>query len=115
GLALAIADDPQLNLGSGTLLADDNLQLSGIVHLLAVDLSDHIADFQASLGAGRIRFDLADQSPGGFLHVEELHILRSYIRDADADAGMLNLAVLEQALHHRPRDLRRDSEAHAGK
>ncbi len=73
---LAVAHHLQMNGCAGILLSDYHLQSAGVAHFLAVDLGDHIADFQARLGARRIGFDLGDDRARGFVNVEELRVVR---------------------------------------
>src|SRR5689334_4573842 len=45
--------------------------------------------------------------------MEESSVLRSHVVDAHADSRVLNLAIFEQRIHHRPRNLRWNGKAHA--
>src|SRR5579864_4764006 len=113
--ALAVAHYLQRHFVSRTLPADSGLKLSGIVHSLAVHFGDHVAHFQACFCAGRIRFNLADESSARVVQMEEARVFRSYVIDAHADSRVLNLAVFEQRVNHRPRNLCWNGKAHPGK
>src|SRR5271166_1105067 len=112
--ALAVAQHAELDGVAGTLLPDFHLQLSGVVHRLSIEFDDNIARTQASFTAGSVGVDLVDDGSGGIFRLEELGIIRSYIRDANSNVAVADLAVLDQGLHSRLYDLRGNREAHAG-
>ena len=112
---LAIAHYVQIHFGTRALLPDDHLQVPCIADLVAVDSGNDISHFQTRLGAGRIWLYLADHSANGLVHVEELGILRSHVGDGDSNISMVNLAVFDQRLHRRARNLRGNGKAHSRK
>ena len=114
GDGLAVAHDLQMDGRTRILLSHHHLQSAGVGHFLAVDLGDDIADFQASLGARRIRFDLGHHRADGVVHVEELRVVRSDVGNSDSHVAVRHLAKLDQLLHRGTHDLRRNGESHAG-
>src|SRR6185437_2098623 len=113
--ALAVTYYLQSHFVSRALPADSGLQLAGIVHFFAVEFSDDVANFQACLCTGRVRFNLADQCSAGVVQMEETRVFRSHIVDAYADSRMLDFAILEQRINYGPCNLRWNGEAHPGK
>ena len=104
-----------MNGRARVLLSHHHLQSAGIAHFLAVDLGDYIAHFQASLGARRIRFDLGDHRACGFVHVEELRVVRGDVGNSDSNVAMRHFAKLDQLLHRGAHDLGGDGKSHARK
>src|SRR5579862_1876438 len=50
--ALAVTENGQVNFGSRLFLPDNDLQFPSVVHLVAVDFGDHIADLKSCFGTG---------------------------------------------------------------
>src|SRR4029077_5007943 len=112
--ALALTENVERDLVTGTLRADRSLKLAGIFHLLTVEFGDYVANFQSGLGSGRVGLNLAHQRAAGVRKMEEARVFRSHIVNPDAHARVLDLAVLEQRVNHGSRNLRRNGKAHAG-
>src|ERR1017187_5857480 len=110
---LPIAHDFERDLGPGMLLSDFHLQLSGVSDLPSVELGDHVADFQASLGTRRVRLDFGDDRAIRVLHVEELGVLRRDVRDTYPNVGVHDIAAANQRLDRGLHDLGWNGKAHA--
>jgi hypothetical protein len=99
---------------AGLFLADQHLEFAGIADLLAVDFGDDVADLAGRLCLRENRVPPASRSAGGIGFVEEFRVVRSDIRDANADVAVADLAVTDQSLDRGLDDLRGNREAHAG-
>src|ERR1041385_6533711 len=56
---LAVAEDAEVDLVPGTVRADGGLKLAGVLHVLAVEFGNDIANFNSRFAGGRIGLNLA--------------------------------------------------------
>src|SRR5215831_14199789 len=111
--ALAVAEDVESDLGSGTLGADFGLEFSGAGDFRAVESDDDVSNFKSGLRTGRVRLHFTDHSAVGVFQVEELGVLGRDVGDAHSDVGVADFAVAYERVHDRLHDLSRNSEAHS--
>src|SRR5581483_4513659 len=104
-----------MNSRSGLLLADEYLKLTRVCDFAAVHLGDHVADLQASLCSGSIRFDLSHYSSGCLRHIEEPGVLRRDISDAHTHVGVGYFPISDQLVNGWTNDLRWDRKSHSRK
>src|SRR5207302_2384216 len=89
-------------------------QLSRVIHFLAVDLRDNVANLNASLRSRRIGIDLRYYCSHGGGISEELGVFRSDVVDGNSDSTVLHLAISNQLVDRRLYDLSWNREAHPG-
>src|SRR4029077_20500808 len=88
--ALAITHHAESYFVAWTLCADGCLELAGVVHLPAVEFSNHVTHFEPGSGRRRISFNLADQCASRIFQMEESRVFRRYIVNANPTRAVSN-------------------------
>src|SRR5690606_7572531 len=118
---LPAAADREAHGVADVLAIEDAVDVERVLHLLAVDADDDVAEDQAAvgvalgraqagLGGRRARLDLQDQRA---LDAEALEDLR--VREVDAEGRADDATVLDELRDHAGDGVDRDREADAGR
>src|SRR6516164_10195325 len=114
-LWLAVSNNIEFDCTIRRHHADGASELAGILHLRAIDRSDHVAGFDPSFRSRATALRLSNHRACCFLQAEALGDLGSHWLDLHAEPAARDMAVFLELRHDRLRSMRWNAAAPAAR